>query len=555
MAGFAPLIRKTQPKEAAVRPPAKRRPPIQPPVKRFPERESAAERETASAARGAGAAHLDPHERDADRMATAALRGGGTGAGELSSPAPAALVPGAGQALPAADRAFFEPRFGRSLADVRVHTDDRAARAASAANAEAYAVGRDIVFGAGRWAPDTAAGRGLLAHELAHTLGAGPAAHTLGAGPAAPVVHRREMPFDPDLIAQQLRVPVAIGDKAVIFAALSGRSAEENNQIAASYLKLTGHTLSDDLVKKLSKSTLTRLGALAPPDPKDTKIDPKALAERSATAVAEQLRDAKGFFGTNDKAVLAALQGRTPAELQAIGEAYRKLTGHDLMAELQKHLGSDNLIRAMGEMGIPPNIMEHNTELGGLSVGNFDFHFKDCKILVWVWVKFKFSSDITGPEQEAFKTRFVSAVHKIWEHSGYSLQGTNGCPCPTVPIQIHVQENPTGFHHKLIDVEKKTDRQRRPHVIRDVNVNLGTSDDTLAHEFGHVLGLYDEYDGGFFENIMFWHKNVPNDPNALMVDAGGTELRPRYFEHYRKRVQQTAPGGCQYRVAAPPPRP
>lgn len=39
------------------------------------------------------------------------------------------------------------------------------------------------------------------------------------------------------------------------------------------------------------------------------------------------------------------------------------------------------------------------TELSGLSVGNFDFHFSDCGILVWVWVKFKFTSDITAADR------------------------------------------------------------------------------------------------------------------------------------------------------------
>jgi hypothetical protein len=37
-------------------------------------------------------------------------------------------------------------------------------------NAQAYTVGRDVVFGAGRFAPETDAGRRLLAHELTHVV-------------------------------------------------------------------------------------------------------------------------------------------------------------------------------------------------------------------------------------------------------------------------------------------------------------------------------------------------------------------------------------------------
>lgn len=73
-----------------------------------------------------------------------------------------------GQMLPATTRAFFEPRMGRDLGHVHVHHDARAADAARAVDAQAYTVGRDIVFAAGRYAPDTPAGMRLLAHELAH---------------------------------------------------------------------------------------------------------------------------------------------------------------------------------------------------------------------------------------------------------------------------------------------------------------------------------------------------------------------------------------------------
>jgi hypothetical protein len=67
-------------------------------------------------------------------------------------------------------RAEMEPRFRHSFADVRVHADGRAAESARAVGAQAYAVGRDVVFGAGRYAPGSAEGRGLIAHELAHVV-------------------------------------------------------------------------------------------------------------------------------------------------------------------------------------------------------------------------------------------------------------------------------------------------------------------------------------------------------------------------------------------------
>lgn len=83
---------------------------------------------------------------------------------------PAASTRTAGAPLPAATRSFFEPRFGADFSAVRVHDDDAAHRAARHAGALAYTHGSDIVFSAGRYAPDSSAGRALLAHELAHVV-------------------------------------------------------------------------------------------------------------------------------------------------------------------------------------------------------------------------------------------------------------------------------------------------------------------------------------------------------------------------------------------------
>jgi hypothetical protein len=73
-----------------------------------------------------------------------------------------------GQPLGAATRAFMEPRFGHDFSKVRVHAYESAAESARAANAFAYAVGNDVVFGAAQYAPSTGPGRRLLAHELVH---------------------------------------------------------------------------------------------------------------------------------------------------------------------------------------------------------------------------------------------------------------------------------------------------------------------------------------------------------------------------------------------------
>ena len=74
------------------------------------------------------------------------------------------------QPLDAKTREFFEPRFGYDFGQVRVHTGEKAEQSASAIDAAAYTAGREIVFGRGRYAPETSEGKHLLAHELTHTI-------------------------------------------------------------------------------------------------------------------------------------------------------------------------------------------------------------------------------------------------------------------------------------------------------------------------------------------------------------------------------------------------
>src|ERR1700751_1168708 len=64
----------------------------------------------------------------------------------------------------------MQPRLDSDLGQGRGHTGPRPPAAAAAVNAEAYPIGHDIFFAAGRYSPHSAAGRRLLAHELSHTV-------------------------------------------------------------------------------------------------------------------------------------------------------------------------------------------------------------------------------------------------------------------------------------------------------------------------------------------------------------------------------------------------
>lgn len=94
-----------------------------------------------------------------------------------------------GQGAPLAPdlRAQLETRLGHDLSAVRIHTDAEADAMCAQMHARAFTVGNDVYFTAGSYAPESDAGLELLAHELTHV---GQQAAAGGPQSAAPKLQR-----------------------------------------------------------------------------------------------------------------------------------------------------------------------------------------------------------------------------------------------------------------------------------------------------------------------------------------------------------------------------
>ena len=132
-----------------------------------------------------------------------------------------------GRPLEPETRAYMEPRFGQDFAKVRVHTDAPAAESARAIGALAYTVGDDVVMPPEHYRPDTAEGRHLLAHELAHVVqqqGATPSLQTKAGDPGAMQVGSRHTAAEHE------------ADRAAL-AVSAGRSARIEQRVSAATIQ------------------------------------------------------------------------------------------------------------------------------------------------------------------------------------------------------------------------------------------------------------------------------------------------------------------------------
>lgn len=118
-----------------------------------------------------------PERDDEDAVAQTALASSGPAVdadgGVASSHVEASIDKLRSRPAPSLDgvtRREMEDRIGADLGGARVHTDAEAGQAAASLGARAFTVGQDIFFAPGEYRPETAVGRHLIAHELAHTI-------------------------------------------------------------------------------------------------------------------------------------------------------------------------------------------------------------------------------------------------------------------------------------------------------------------------------------------------------------------------------------------------
>lgn len=105
-------------------------------------------------------------EEEKVQMKEASATAGGTAAPSIVDN----VINSTGQSLDKGTKNFMESRFGYDFGSVKIHNDSLAHQSSAEINALAYTHGNHVVFGAGKYQPNTKNGKQLLAHELAHVV-------------------------------------------------------------------------------------------------------------------------------------------------------------------------------------------------------------------------------------------------------------------------------------------------------------------------------------------------------------------------------------------------
>ena len=333
----------------------------------------------------------DHAEREADRLAEQVLANVGARAGvqrrasSSADPLGGLAVDadiearinrqrGGGSALDPGTRASLEPAFGHDFSDVRVHTGGEADALNRSLQATAFTTGSDLFFSAGAYAPGSATGSKLLAHELARVV-------QQGGGVQRESIHRAFDPKNPNTASisaakelgggsQNKGVFLLTGEGGALLVAKFIDEDPRRAQMADIGMDMSGLAASGaepygaDMVAEIVgalRALATKLRKTNPTDPVADKLDKGATrAEGSAKGVVLMKKMGGEDLGTillgNSTRAQTGLQSAQPERRAEAANDIKKAkdSGVDpvaLLANPAFHRSLGKLYAADGLMG------------------------------------------------------------------------------------------------------------------------------------------------------------------------------------------------------------
>jgi hypothetical protein len=363
----------------------------------------------------------------------------------------------------------------------------------------------------------------------AHLTAEGVARLQAGAGNRATgIVVQRAMGWD-QAVGLARRLEDAMSgwgtDEEAIYGALAGRTADDMTDVRSAYRQLFNRTLDQALRDELDDDEFARIrGALeAPAEATMNAGERQRAAMDAAGAIAGQLHDAMEGLGTEEDQIFNALTGRTPSEIEEISRTYTARYSHPLADDLRDELSGDDLARALRLIGLEDTgtftntLQQHMTEGATTTVqGRFNYTLTEDGLEVDVGAKFTPAAGVNVP-LDTWNSQIAATWNSFWitEPGGRSID-----------LQMHLR-NDSG-ESREIRVVPNANPAAYGYPDR---ANAGMwyplmPPSTAPHEFGHLIGLPDEYQrtADDFQAITGETKAGPENGSGATETEIATEL-------------------------------
>lgn len=229
----------------------------------------------------------------------------------------------------------------------------------------------------------------------------------------------------------------------------------------------------------------------------------------------------------------------------------------ELIPELEAMLNeNERFQRESSPTGRPATVAKHNTDLGAPYFGgNFNFLYNggapEATITFNTFISYR--KNVPVNDRPAFEARLHDAI-EMWNGAA-QVQIKDRSGNFDNKITLRFKFNPVKDRrnsNKVTDVHPADtwsswfNGKNREIVMRELNVFIGSSTKTLAHEMGHVWGLLDEYDAQWIEKIFSpGHVGLGSplikDIRSIMnigfrEPQNKGEFRTRHFLHFGRAI-------------------
>ena len=348
---------------------------------------------------------------------------------------------GGGRHLAESERAYFEPRFGQDFSQVRIHTDAKAAESARTLSAKAFTLGRDIVFGAGQYAPGASEGRRLMAHELTH------------------VVQQKGY-----ISKQQMPILVPVQDlydeeevETIVHQEISSHQREEGHQTPI-------------IARANIQSTIARKSQEPPPADKDIKL--RSWMDPFKNVASIYFTTKSYIPDTNDKVVIKSLAEAYQYTAKQNRGLKGAVIGH---ADIRPSQNPDNTTLSQDRaFWVARSLTKYLMQLTGIEAGYFDLEIRgegvaECR---------------NDPECESKADLDALAAYRRADIFIYSVKVAKPKPEPKPPAPPKLSENPHDFDSWLPDI-RKGDKRKIMYLARTIleaTSSMNFLSDVLSYE-------------------------------------------------------------------------
>lgn len=116
-------------------------------------------------------------------------------------------------------------------------------------------------------------------------------------------------------------------------------------------------------------------------------------------------------------------------------------------------------------------------------------------------------------------------IRRMWSRQ-YQIRALDAdCPCSAFDVDVDVEWVARGNEHHQVDVHSGCD----PDNVNAANWYMGMTDYIAAHEFGHLLGLDDEYWGSC---IVTSAQSIMWGSDAVHLTTGAGTVQLFHYHHF-----------------------